>query len=60
VLYGDVSDGNWYFDLIQQQQDITPLRPLLMFGQALATQPTSARQQDDSHALTSATDLQIS
>lgn len=60
VLYGDVSDGNWYFELIQQQQDITPLRPLLMFGQALATQPTSARQQDDSHALTSATDLQIS
>jgi len=34
VLYGEVSDGPWYFDLIQQASDISPLRDGLLFGQA--------------------------
>lgn len=34
VLYGDVADGPWYFDLIQQRTDIAPLRDQLLFGQA--------------------------
>lgn len=34
VLYGEVSDGPWYFDLIQQARDISPLRDGLLFGQA--------------------------
>jgi nitrite reductase (NADH) large subunit len=38
VLYGDVKDGPFYFDLIQRGVDITPLRHQLLFGQALCAQ----------------------
>jgi nitrite reductase (NADH) large subunit len=36
VLYGDVADGPWYFELIQNRTDITPIRNQLLFGQAQA------------------------
>lgn len=42
VLYGDVKDGPWYFDLIQQHTDITAMRHQLVFGQALCTPATVA------------------
>jgi nitrite reductase (NADH) large subunit len=32
VLFGDVQDGNWYFDLIKKQQDISEMRTDLVFG----------------------------
>ena len=32
VLYGDVADGPWYFDLIQNGTDITSFRDQLLFG----------------------------
>jgi nitrite reductase (NADH) large subunit len=32
VLFGDVQDGNWYFDLIRQQQDVSQMRDHLLFG----------------------------
>ncbi len=32
VLYGDVADGPWYLDLIQQGRDIASIRSRLMFG----------------------------
>ncbi|OZI50677.1 NAD(P)/FAD-dependent oxidoreductase [Bordetella genomosp. 4] len=35
VLYGDVTDGPWYFDLIQRQAPITSIRQRLLFGQKL-------------------------
>lgn len=35
VLYGEVQDGPWYFDLIQKRSDISRLRSHLLFGQAL-------------------------
>lgn len=35
VLYGDVADGPWYFDLIQRGADISALRDRLLFGPAL-------------------------
>ncbi|MBC8751179.1 MULTISPECIES: NAD(P)/FAD-dependent oxidoreductase [Paraburkholderia] len=35
VLYGDVKDGAWYFELIQSRTDIAPLRTHLLFGKAL-------------------------
>ncbi|WP_394781234.1 NAD(P)/FAD-dependent oxidoreductase [Undibacterium sp.] len=38
VLYGDVKDGPWYFDLIQNKTDITAMRKHLLFGQALCMQ----------------------
>lgn len=34
VLYGDVKDGGWYFDLIQKKTDITAYRNKLLFGQS--------------------------
>lgn len=36
VLYGDTSDGNWYFDLLKQGEDISDIREALIFGQAFA------------------------
>jgi nitrite reductase (NADH) large subunit len=35
VLYGDVADGPWYFDLIQREVPITSIRQRLLFGRAL-------------------------
>ena len=38
VLYGDTQDGNWYFDLLKKQQDISRRpRYALIFGQAFAS-----------------------
>jgi nitrite reductase (NADH) large subunit len=34
VLYGDVRDGPWYFDLIQKRTDISSMRDHLLFGEA--------------------------
>ena len=40
VLYGDVKEGAWYFELIQNRTDISSLRSQLLFGKALCeTQP---------------------
>jgi NAD(P)H-dependent nitrite reductase large subunit/NAD(P)H-dependent nitrite reductase small subunit len=39
VLYGDVKDGPWYFELISQGRDVGPLRDKLLFGSAFATCP---------------------
>ncbi|MES2742964.1 MAG: FAD-dependent oxidoreductase [Pseudomonadota bacterium] len=38
VLYGDVKDGPWYFELIQNRSDISAMRHHLLFGQALCAQ----------------------
>ncbi|HTD06051.1 NAD(P)/FAD-dependent oxidoreductase [Undibacterium sp.] len=38
VLYGDVQDGPWYFDLIQTRCDISSLRNHLLFGKAWCLQ----------------------
>jgi nitrite reductase (NADH) large subunit len=38
VLYGDVLDGPWYFELIQKRTDISAMRDQLLFGQALCMQ----------------------
>ena len=35
VLYGDVLDGPWYFDLIQRGADIAAMRDRLLFGPAM-------------------------
>ncbi|MFL6673990.1 MAG: NAD(P)/FAD-dependent oxidoreductase [Massilia sp.] len=38
VLYGDVQDGPWYFELIQDGTDISSIRNQLLFGPALCAQ----------------------
>jgi len=37
VLYGDTGDGNWYFDLLKRQEDVSDIRGALIFGQAFAS-----------------------
>ncbi len=37
VLYGDTGDGNWYFDLLKKQEDVSDIRDALIFGQAFAS-----------------------
>jgi nitrite reductase (NADH) large subunit len=37
VLYGDVKDGPWYFEMIQKRSDISAIRHQLVFGQALCS-----------------------
>ncbi len=32
-LYGDTSDGAWYFDLLREGKDVSDIREHLMFGQ---------------------------
>ena len=34
VLFGDASDGGWYFDLMRSGQDVADIRETLVFGQA--------------------------
>lgn len=36
VLYGDVADGGWYLQLMQDKTDISALRERLVFGRAFA------------------------
>lgn len=36
VLYGDTSDGPWYFELITAGRDLSTLRDRLLFGPAVA------------------------
>jgi NAD(P)H-dependent nitrite reductase small subunit len=40
VLYGDVKDGPWYFELIAEGRDVGPLRDKLLFGSAIAEPKT--------------------
>lgn len=37
VLYGDTADGNWYFDLLRKEEDLSHIREGLIFGQAFAS-----------------------
>lgn len=37
VLYGDTTDGAWYFQMLKDGQDIGEIRDLLIFGQAFAS-----------------------
>jgi nitrite reductase (NADH) large subunit len=32
VLYGDINDGSWYFDLIKEQRNVAGIRESLLFG----------------------------
>jgi nitrite reductase (NADH) large subunit len=33
LLYGDTTDGNWYFSLLEDQKDISKFREDILFGQ---------------------------
>ena len=40
VLYGDVSDGPWFFDLVRQRIDTAPMRQAIIFGRGFAESET--------------------
>jgi nitrite reductase (NADH) large subunit len=42
VLYGDTTDGSWYFDLINEARDLGALRDQLLFGKGGMTAGGSA------------------
>ncbi|MFC6672573.1 hypothetical protein [Marinobacterium aestuariivivens] len=42
VLYGDTADGQWYFELLQQQTALDELIPMLPFGRAYCIRDTEA------------------
>ncbi|KAF0135627.1 MAG: nitrite reductase (NAD(P)H) large subunit, partial [Rhodospirillaceae bacterium] len=43
VLYGEVGESGWYFELMQAGTDIVPFRDRIIFGRAFATlQPAAA------------------
>ncbi|TQV61858.1 MAG: nitrite reductase (NAD(P)H), partial [Halothiobacillaceae bacterium] len=54
VLYGDASDGGWYFDLMQRGTDLSAARSTLIFGEAFcrldAPEP-SAENATRNHAM---------
>ena len=33
ILYGETTDGNWYFSMLSEKQDISSIREMLIFGQ---------------------------
>ncbi len=33
ILYGETTDGNWYFSMLSEKQDISSMREMLIFGQ---------------------------
>jgi nitrite reductase (NADH) large subunit len=52
VLYGDVTDGQWYLQLMRDKENVSALRDRLVFGKALAgagisAEPDYASMPDD-------------
>ena len=52
VLYGDVTDGQWYLQLMRNKENVSALRDRLVFGKALAgagvsVEPDYASMPDD-------------
>ncbi|MDR3517771.1 MAG: nitrite reductase large subunit NirB [Azospirillaceae bacterium] len=51
VLYGDVADGPWYKQLIENRTDVTALRDRLVFGQAFAAGAVAGKTGPDVGAM---------
>lgn len=45
VLYGEVKDGPWYFELMQKGTNVAPFRARLLFGRAYCETPSAATEQ---------------
>ena len=57
VLYGDTADGNWYFDLLKTEEDISEIREALIFGQAFALGGALANPEDAVAALSDTSEI---
>ena len=36
ILYGEITDGPWFVELMESKRDMAPLRDSVIFGRALA------------------------
>lgn len=57
VLYGDTADGNWYFDLLRNEEDVSDIREALIFGQAFALGGALANPEDAVAALSNEAEI---
>ncbi|MEK7820510.1 MAG: nitrite reductase large subunit NirB, partial [Pseudomonadota bacterium] len=57
VLYGDVADGSWYFQLLKEKADVGAFRDRLVFGRAYADLGTGGTPSVDVAAM--ADDTQV-
>jgi nitrite reductase (NADH) large subunit len=56
VLYGDVADSGWYFDLLRKREDISAYKNALLFGEMVAAamgqvKPKSITAQPDDYQI---------
>src|SRR5262249_7729753 len=51
VLFGDTTDGPWYFDLIRSGESVEAARNELVFGRAFASPPVDCPQNEHDHKL---------
>ena len=56
VLYGDVADGNWYFDLIRRGADVGDFADRMILGQA-AAQGSSGPVKPDTKSMSDDTQI---
>ena len=51
VMYGDVADAGWYFQLLREGTDVAPLRDTLILGRAVTMAAAGAAVPDPSAAV---------
>lgn len=51
VMYGDVADGAWYFQLLREATEVAPMRDALILGRAVATASLGAAAPDPNAAV---------
>jgi nitrite reductase (NADH) large subunit len=51
VMYGDVTDSAWYFQLLREGTDIAPMRDTLILGRAVATAAAGVVAPDPAAAM---------
>ncbi|WP_456309626.1 nitrite reductase large subunit NirB [Siccirubricoccus soli] len=51
VMYGDVTDGPWYFQLLREGTEVGPMRDTLILGRAVATAAQGAPAHDPAAAV---------
>jgi nitrite reductase (NADH) large subunit len=49
-LYGDTTDGGWYFKLLRERRDISGMRDRLMFGEDYANECANDSIDETAHA----------
>ncbi|RAI60059.1 nitrite reductase large subunit NirB [Roseicella frigidaeris] len=51
VMYGDVADGGWYFQMLREGTDVAAMRDTLILGRAVATAALGAAAPDPNAAV---------